>query len=342
MLCYLCDYKLPNIDFSVYKDHILKEHKEFSFVISQLESMPYVLTPSPYGKEVQDQMNFLRSNFDIVANQRTKNLRRLVYQEFKDIDLIKEGNIIVDRGSDKYIPEVLKFPKYDLIKSRLVDKKIFGESIDSLAVVREINTRDIIFDSTSRLSCETCRNFGRKRFCPPTCGSIESNKEKLITKYPYAYLFLFHSDGTVAFARKERWLKEYAEAKHGGVPPPKFARGLIGIDRAETNFIQRWLPNVANVIRKNGYKTYTSISGSCSLCHNARERCVMPPGRCKFPTTGGSSPEALGIDCVRLCYSVGFPIQQPCLDFVSRVSVIFTDKQMEIDKQVVKENVINW
>lgn len=126
------------------------------------------------------------------------------------------------------------------------------EGFDAAAVV---NTEDIIFDFSFRPYCEEnlCGQYGANYSCPPSCGTPEEMKERIVS----------HKKALVLQTIWE--IPDYTDKE--------------AVKKAKNAHNSRTL-RLAKRFRANGYDGLTVGASGCELC----SPCAMAEGKpCAFP-----------------------------------------------------------
>ena len=210
------------------------------------------------------------------------------------------------------INEIAPFP--DIVDTRIDstfishDTEDFANHSEALATIRIIESEDISFNILARMLCEQCKNYGRKRHCPPRKGVDDKQLRDLQKRYPTCIIIILQGDGLIGTEKRPdgvglRW----------GMP-------LIGVDSALTVESRKILVEIADRLRKKS-GVYIAMTGPCKICKGG---CHLPPDKCPHPIAGGCAPESIGIDVQKLLVGLEIPFEMPVFSFVTKVGLIFT------------------
>lgn len=179
---------------------------------------------------------------------------------------------------------------------KILDKVAWPEC---MSMVEFINPEIITFTPLARLKCQNCGLYNRTPKCSPNNPSMEEMKN-LIHSFKYGIIFVFQSDGAVA------WKKDQVLNR-----PPMVGKQLKGTAAGMARSLNNTLHDISKYMRsqfdlKKDKEIVTLISGHCDVCG----KCPLKdkytsPGIMKECTKGYASLEAVGIDCYRLMKDVG-------------------------------------
>ncbi|UCE91079.1 MAG: DUF2284 domain-containing protein [Methanobacteriota archaeon] len=160
-----------------------------------------------------------------------------------------------------------------------------------------IDAREIVVDKRVRLKCSVpvCASYGRHLMCPPNVMSVDefaSIKEL----YEKALILQVEADCDSADKAEGGLNKETCDAIEASTDSGEWKVKLHRlVNRLE-----------ATAFKEGFHLAAGLIGGECSLC----DECVPPHSGepCRHPFEARPSMEAMGIDVLRTCDSVGLPL----------------------------------
>lgn len=291
MRCYICGYKFrtdqkyPNDRL----DHVNKKHPNFDSCFShQSLRSPHVLMS--VAEKPSKTYTFGDKRHDIVVRNKYEHLEHR----------LSKSCVVSHLES---LPDVTPIP------SEFLPASYFGQYQESLVVIRKISPEHIPFDLVARMLCQHCGGYSKRRHCPPIIKSPAFWKA-YVNRWTACYILVWQSDGRAGWP------------KSPGGSGQRWGRSLIGVDVALSHFAYGMLGDTARVLRKAGTKVFMSPPGPCIHCRKIG--CALPPERCRHPVPGGVSLEAMGVSVIGLLRGLEIPVQQPVLDFLTKVGAIFT------------------
>ncbi len=195
----------------------------------------------------------------------------------------------------------------------------FGEYPESLVTIRMVSPESLDFDLISRMFCEQCGGYSRKRHCPPSTKSV-SYYEKWVLRWKACYILVWQSDGRAGWTTRP-----------GGIGAKRWGRGLRGVDNGLGISTYKDMKEIVDKIKAKDIGVYLSPPGPCKICK--RSPCMLPhnspvdtewKGCCRYPIHGGMSPEAMGVDVMGLLWGLNIPTQLPVFDFITKLGIVFT------------------
>lgn len=206
----------------------------------------------------------------------------------------------------------------DLIPYKNLLSTYYPDPMESFVILTKLPLWLVKFDLAARTMCESCGGYGRKRHCPPIIKPVEEYKE-WIESWDAAYVLIWQSDGRAGWPTQPNGVGR------------RWGRTLRGTDMALSLFSYAILQDFGEKLVERRAEIFICPPGPCKRCGGAG--CSLPIGAgqaipnaktgfCKNPIRGGPTPEAMGVDVIRLMLRMGIPIQQPVLDFVTKVGMV--------------------
>lgn len=175
-------------------------------------------------------------------------------------------------------------------------KKIFGDTQTLAQKAISFGADDvyvmlpdeIVFDDRAKLQCFNCKNYGRKRTCPPSIPDWDY--QKMILKYRKGLFVIIRMDSSLDFdqARFES--------------TNKLHQILLKLEKEAFN--------------QNNHFTTSFIGGSCKLCENGCAEICRLPQYSRIPI------EAIGVDVVETMRKFGLILQFPAKECIYRIGAL--------------------
>jgi len=192
--------------------------------------------------------------------------------------------------------------KFPFIPSLYISpSNFFKRGPESLVSMRRVAIENLPFTFFSRLMCMQCSSINKKRYCPPFLSDISSSIKDITYRFDSAYIMVWQSDG---------------RAEWKGTPVArKMGRGLRVIDTGLSKVSNKYILQLAELLRTRGYYSVGVGVEPCKLC----KVCSLPPAKCVNPSLISFSFECIGVDVTSLLWGMGIPIAQPPFTFVTKV-----------------------
>lgn len=295
--CYICNAKFPDI-----WNHFKLLHRNHLPCLVFQRSLHYPLVLTLSNKKPKRKLRFGVGNHYRTAETQRAWLR-------------------YDMSESAVVPHLEKYPPVKPIFLIYMPSDYFGDFPESLVIVGRTDPRFLPFDMAARAACESCGGYGRKRHCPPVIYSSDYYREWM-EEWDHAYFFIWQSDGRAGWPKQPKGV---------GI---RWGRTLRGTDMGLSVASYGYLQEAAEQLRNSGADTFICTPGPCKRCTSSGG-CSLPIGSgliipgakvgfCPHPMGGGVTPESMGIDVIRTILGMGIPIQQPVLDFVTKVGIILT------------------
>ncbi len=289
IICYICGEEQEELYL-----HARKEHPNHILCFQHLLSGKGSATIETWGHPPQERLTFKDAPMDEVIYNK---LFQLGYK----------------MGQTEIVKHLAPLSKVKEIDSEILPTDYFGEYPESLITIRKIDPNDLPFTLSARFMCQHCNVWGKKRTCPPIIKTVKYYRN-MVKRYKHCYLLILQSDGRAGWHTRPDGMKR------------KWGRTLIGVDTALTAFAYNIIQDIVWRCRDSKIPVFVCLTGSCKRCK--RPGCVLPPEPCRHPLPGGISPESMGVDVMKLLHSLEIPVQNPVFDFITRLGIVFTKKEI--------------
>ncbi len=162
--------------------------------------------------------------------------------------------------------------------------------------IKEVKTKDIVFEERIKLKCFYCNNYNKKWTCPPKIPKVDYKK---IIKEEYTNgLILCYSE--------------------------EINEDNFEIVRSRTtNKLHGMLLKLEKLLYDNNMVVVLSfIGGSCKLCKNG-----CNPERCNNPLLARISMEGAGINVIKTVEKLGFKVKFPIENELSRYGLLLWEEK---------------
>jgi predicted metal-binding protein len=228
--------------------------------------------------------------------------------DFDGIIAIKKAKLGHRLFNSAILQHIEPLPERQELPARFIPIKLFGNFFDCVTAIRKTKTKDItkFMDYTAQILCQHCGGYNKRKTCPPNIKDTFQWQESL-NKFEYCFIVVLQSDGRASSPKRP----------DGG--ERQWGRSLLGADVILSLYMVTVLQEIVAKLRVNKY--HLAKAGPCKGCFRG---CNLMKGLpCPHPIMGGVSLEGMGFDVTGIIQSLNIPIQQPCLDFVTKVGAIF-------------------